>query len=802
MQEIIDISFEILIKFVELIIPSLFLLMPGYIVLSSNILKRYLKDSIYFERDKFIFGFLIWCYYIVFSTYITEIYFKEFIYLIFYLNYLIAFLLVIHFVATNYKKLLKITRTILRKKYKLKIKVIKTLALLYVILYSILVIFITLFVPIVFNYDAISIYLISARKILLPKKCIDLTWPSDVDGLLVFPILLAWFYFISIDIPIRIISILLFIMCIVVIYSLSQKIFNDDKISVFTAGIWVTMPIILWYMCKNSLYLDLPLILFSAISMYLLLHIYSNKPTPIYSLLLGISISLLLVIKEFGIYFAWLFTILASIIYLRINLETFKNKILIILLIFSPFIIQHFIFFYLFREIYLKFIYFITKTLFRLSILSIIFIIIIFYKIEIKYFKYTKDIRNIIIFLVPFLLPLIFFVNNILIYRSPFSSFTIFEMQYFRKLGYTIIYTRSIGNFSLSEILFSNAILTINFIPTIMLTFYIFIKRKINVKNTNITYFFLVLIWFYYALYFFFFTTNGKIFPLVRRALPLTIPLSLLVTGTLSIFNHNRSTQWMIFSLYILFIDIIYYYWLIRYPNLWWKTILDNIIEREIINHITTLISLVFWILVMMFIILIKCSREREMLLRLEEKKVFIITTLFLVVSNIMAIHIVNDLLFDKTYRWDLFYYENINSTNELNVNFPLKDVIEYFHQMRLERMTVLGFGISSLEFFISDISTIDLVNYRNWYIYRVLVLDNIDNNTIISFLKEKNIKYFLIPKKNHYSWIKYEALKEKSAFLKLLINSAEIHYGDTVYRFKRVKSFKYYYLWTLEEDR
>ena len=204
-----------------------------------------------------------------------------------------------------------------------------------------LIVFITLYTPLIYQYDAISIYLIEGKQLVVGSSSITNTWPTFGDGMPVVPILYSWFYVISTGPLLRIIPISLFLLTLLLTYAICKRLFPEKPQVAYAALIsLVTMMPIWWYMAGASLYLDLVFIFFTASSIYVLIYIMmSGDSNPVSYLLLGVNLLLLILCKEFGILYAWFIIILLLFWRYRQGIRALLWNIILPILLLVPFIL-------------------------------------------------------------------------------------------------------------------------------------------------------------------------------------------------------------------------------------------------------------------------------------------------------------------------------------------------------------------------------------------------------------------------------------------------------------------------------
>lgn len=183
--------------------------------------------------------------------------------------------------------------------------------IVHVLLFSLLVLIIILTVlysPLLYNWDAVSIYIPIAKTIVETES---LTGPNiyyqtsqTMYAPPLTPILMAFFMSIAGDLGFRIVPIVLSIMMFLVIYDII-KMFVERPIAPALASFFtiVANPFYILYYVKESMYLDLGFIVLTLFVLYETIKILSSHDLQTRQLLLwSIALALLIASKEYGIY--------------------------------------------------------------------------------------------------------------------------------------------------------------------------------------------------------------------------------------------------------------------------------------------------------------------------------------------------------------------------------------------------------------------------------------------------------------------------------------------------------------------
>jgi len=205
------------------IVSLLLLVLPGYSLLHMSWIRYKIDLS---EIDKVLFGFIIWIFYILSTILIVKIIFPKYLEYIMWFNYFIGFILTGYWFLTNI--LMKISN---HSPYKLRIKLVQlTLGgtLPFLLPMIAFIILITLYTPIIYQYDALSMYLIEGKQLIDGSSSIAGTWPTFGDSMPLMPIIYSWFFYLS-DAPIlRLIPLTFFFLTILLVYNMGRKLFPKN----------------------------------------------------------------------------------------------------------------------------------------------------------------------------------------------------------------------------------------------------------------------------------------------------------------------------------------------------------------------------------------------------------------------------------------------------------------------------------------------------------------------------------------------------------------------------------------------
>jgi len=247
-----------------------------------------------------------------------------------------------YFIITFLALSITLIRILKRRSY-MKIKNSHLLPSLFLLTTIIVIILFVLYSPLLYNWDAVSLYLPIAKSIIKTGYFVSANvYYGTVQTMYAAPLtptLLAFFYTVIGDVGFRLVPIFFSILMFVVIYN-TIRLFEKRYayiIATITFFTIVTNPFFIRYYIKDSMYLDLGFITMTFLSIYETIKILlykNNKEIVPWSM----AVALLIISKEYGIYIAVpLFTI---VIY-SILIEYIKNlnilKVFLILLMCIPY---------------------------------------------------------------------------------------------------------------------------------------------------------------------------------------------------------------------------------------------------------------------------------------------------------------------------------------------------------------------------------------------------------------------------------------------------------------------------------
>ncbi|MFX0136551.1 MAG: hypothetical protein ACFFDN_23125, partial [Candidatus Hodarchaeota archaeon] len=596
------------------------------------------------------------------------------------------------------------------------------------------IVIITLYTPIIYQYDALARYLIEGRQLVEGSSSIVGTWPMFGDSMPIMSIISSWFFYLS-DTPIlRFISLTFLFFTIILVYNMGRKFTPENyHVSYVSILALISMISLQWYMAKTSLYIDLCFIFFAASSIYSLMIILEDGTKKIKFFLLGINLSLLLLTKEYGIFHIWFIIgfIIFSQYYKTIKktyVSLYYNLFLII-----PFGVHIFYNFVIY--LFTKNINIISSIIFQLIsiIISSILQIIIFISGNIK----SKKINfyNFTIVIIPIFISLLFFINNFILFGTPLGTFKIkyIKALYDINIIYTVKTISQISYLNIPNLFFSNGILAVNLFPIIFYLITSLIQRVHKIQDRNSI---LLISWFFYSLLLLYYVNLGYIEGgYIRRILVFAIPIALMVgKGIQNLLEENFLPHYIgnltyIFSNSLFLTNI----WLIKLESTeWWLRNLDSVVINFVYAHP---IEIFFYALPWLFFyIYIKFRKNNFIIKKIYSKNIRTKVSIIIIIISIITPSIIfyQAIKYQKT--WNPSYYDEADAVKSYDNHWFIPVLDFYDSQLRDDNYSTVGFGVMPLQYFLKR-PFIDLNHPRNWLIYLPL-FQSISIDSLLNYLE------------------------------------------------------------------
>ena len=782
---------------IKSIFSLLLLVLPGYSLFNIKLINKEISLN---KMDKFLFGFIIWIFYIVSTVLLSNIIFPNYLTYVFFFNYLLGFILVGYWFFKEIRRILNnFSRT---HHYQIKINLRNiTLSgtLPFIFSMIIFIVIITLYTPIIYQYDALGSYLIEGRKLVEDSSSLTEKGSTFGASMPVMPIIYSWFFYLSNTPILRLIPLTFFFLTILITYKLGRKLSPENPHAAYISVVsLISTTALQWYMAKTSLYLDLCLMFFTAFSIYVLMIVLEDESKGVNFIVLSINLALLLLSKEYGIFYTWF--IIGFLVFLRCK-KIFKN--LYCSLFHSLFLIMPFslrMFSYLMLYSFTKKTYITPSNVFKffIIILFLILNILVIIRVEIKYIK--LNLSTLVIAIIPLIFPALFFINNFFSWGTPFGTY---KESYIESLYETgIIFVGSaapnISYFNIPNIFLCICLLAMNFLPLLFFSLRLLapLIHKIQDKHTE-----LLSSWFLYSLLLFFYVTSGYIKGgHIRRILILVIPVALIVgKGIHYLLNHYSIPYYIGNLIYICSISIFQgYLWFLKVDVKKWWLINLNFLINDIIyaQFMEVILYSSPWLVLLIFI---RLTKNNLILSKIHSNKFWAkINILIMLISTITpTMMIIQAIKYPKT--WNPSYYDEADSVKSYSNHWHIP-IIEYYRsQLNYDTSITIGFGVNTIQYFLER-PFIDLNHPRNWVTYLPL-FQEISTKELLSYLESLNARYFLIPTENMGNRDRYEAAL-KTSTLFILIESSEVFTGSEgqMYKFEKLAEFSPLVLYVLTQ--
>ena len=765
------------------LISLLLLFLPGYSLLHIKWIQKKIDFS---EIDKFLFGFIIWIFYIVSTILIANIIFPNYLKYVFWFNYLLGFILVGYWLFTEIPRV-----SFNLSNYQVKINLMDitlggTLPFLLPMIAFVVVI--TLYTPLIYQYDALALYLIEGRQLIDGSSSLVGTWPTFGDSMPVMPLIYSWFFHLS-DTPLlRLIPLSFFFLTIFLVYAMARKLSPRNPNAAYISLVsLVSMSSIHWYMSKTSLYLDLGFIFLAASSIYALILALDNDSTRANFLVLGMNLAILALSKEFGIFQAWL--IIVIFIFLRYR-GTFHNwlwSLIQSLLLLAPFMIRlfNYIMIYSFSDIDI-----VGPVITFQCYQLIAFLFILMFTVNRIDFQGTKlDLSRLIIVIAPLFVSALFFAHNFYSLGAPLPSLT--EQYLERLLELDIVFApwkpTNVSFLKIIDVFLSNTLMAMNLVPLLFFLFALILSR-FHMKRSWPTN--LLSSWFFYALFIFYYESFGIMEgALIRRILPLAIPLALIVgQGVHYLLRYSSCPDWIGTVTYTSATSLsLAYLWFVELDSTkWWMVNLHSLTTNFAkASYLEAILYSTPWLLLILVIV----SKRRFGQSKIFSNKFWSMTgIILLLVSAVTPIAIFNQSI-RYTKNWNPSYYDEADSVKTYANHWYIPILDLYRSRLNDNNSTTIGFGVTPLEYFLER-PFIDLNHPRNWLAYLPL-FQELSKDALISYLESLDARYFLIPTEEYHGRNRYEAALKNSTLFKL-ISTSEVFTGTDgqMHKFEKLAIF------------
>jgi hypothetical protein len=663
---------------------------------------------------------------------------------------------------------------------------------------------ITLYTPIITQYDALSSYLQITRD--LASGYNSPIHPSFVDRPPAVPILYSLVYLFGGLSAVRMVPLIFLGVLLVVIYK-SAAVIEPKYATVRWVSViaMCSMLVLYIYMSKWSLYVDLGFTLFLSILCYVLLLMYNGRKDNAVFSVFGMISALSIITKEFGVFYFWIFLWLLLVLFRKSVFGKVVERILWSSLLLSPFLIYHLLSsnIFLAKTVQAN----ITElTLFRIILVILFFAVFIVLGLP----KFIRNISRKNLLVVIVVLPLLisggYLAHNYLTIGSPFGSYVSFYRAFLRSVGIEIPGSQIISQSNLGTYLMeapnfflSTMLCAPNIIPLLLGLLITFREKNDKYK--------VIVFWFLFSLLFFsFLNLNQLERGFVRYLMPLTVPSVLLIgigVHSLLVISRiqlsNSSILYLIINTFSLF-----YIWFIKgNGSWWWLNNLQNITNQSPLATLSDLsFYTVLWIPLLLYAIIKHKWKTNFSMPKIsfngKWKKILIIPIFLSLLVPFHMLYVTIGYV-DKA-SWNPDYHNQPESILDYSGDHFIEVIKYYQNNLNHDHATTLGMGVSPLDFMLNR-PFIDLASDRN-KIYFLDLLQEQDLEIVIQTLEKWNISYFLIPREDSGFRIReFTAISKNSTLFTLIIRSERLSIPQLGnYEFIKLASFKLFDLYILKK--
>lgn len=775
----------------------LLLVIPGYSLVHVKWIRQKIDVG---ETEKFVFGFIIWVFYLVATILIAKIMIPQYIRYVHWFNYFLGFILAGYWLLViAVKKLPK------RPTGKLRINLTRSTlggTLPFLVPMISFVVLITLYTPIIFQYDALGMYLIQGGQLAESSTSLDISWPTFGDSMPVMPILYSWFYQLT-DTPIlRVIPILFFFLSIFLVYRMARGLSPRKPHAAYTSLVSLVSIISLyWYMAKTSLYLDLSFIFFAACSVYMLMHVLGNKSTRFGYVVLGMSLALLILSKEYGILHTWFIIGILLFSHYRVIIRNTFQAFLQGLFLLAPFLIRHLSYIAIYSFLETPIMGPIASYQSFLICVFLLLLTLILPRVHLE--GPTRNLSTLILILVPLSFPTVFFTHNFLTLGVPFGTLSEPYLQRLHELGITFAQWRptDFSILKLPDILFTNTLMAMNIVP--FLSFFSALllpsfKRSRSMPTR------LLLSWFFYSLFTFYFVSFGQFEGgFVRRLLPLIIPVTLMVgKGVHYLLEYHSLPGFLGTAVYTFAASIfLAHLWFVKLDGSeWWLKNLQLVVKSyPKASYVEVLLYASPWLLLILFVIANKSLSQAHHFgcSEMHPGRIFFLVSVTLTLFSSATAFAFFSQAVGNLKTPDPAYYDQADSVKPY-INHWFIPVLDFYRsQLSNDNSTTIGFGVTPLQYFLRR-PFIDLTYPRNWLIHLPLI-SSTSTDEIVGYLRRLDACYFLIPTEVYGTRDKYEAALKNSTLFRLIETSAVFAGNGQIFSFEKLATFRPFELYTIK---
>lgn len=641
--------------------------------------------------------------------------------------------------------------------------------LAYVIIIVLFVILpLSIFHTIYIEWDALFLYLPLAKSIMTTGGIIydpyrfSAIFPSLIPPAI--PITYAWILNEVGEVGLSTLPFMYFGVTLLTVFSVAKELFGDVNKALISTSVFVSFPAVYIVLASRSLYLDVPFILYAVLFVFFLTKAVKYNQG-IWYLFSGIALSLLILTRDFGIFFVPIFLLLFIF-----QLKYKYLKVVSTIVFLSPFYLLS-----IFQIQYLS-------TVFSLFIWNILFGISIYSIGKIKNIAWKVSLKEFLLFIIP-LFPVVgYLARNFLAFRNIFLFVSLNSsyqevLNLFLQAGYNPGFTP----FSYSDplridlLFFAEGLGAPYVIPLLLSVGYFIYKiyrKKLQIHWVPVLAVFLLIL----SLWSFWFTLDIQ----PRRLYYFAPFFSILITeGFILLSQKFRKNYHLLIRASIYLIIVFGYIWFFKiaarkvnafeivYWGLGTQTLWDIIFY-------TSLFFLVFLIDIISPVRFHELKNNGKII-----KSIKILIVIFIILFSIYSMGgILNDIAVNGY---------NLRHEVSDNWEYQMPQIISYYQKNIHDDYITVTFHGAYLIYF-ANRSVIEFTRPTT-AIPLLPLLKETNETLIIQELTKQNIRYFLLPKPNNKFYNLYLNLKNNCTLFNIIEKNPN---------FTLIKEFTYYKLYKL----
>jgi len=606
---------------------------------------------------------------------------------------------------------------------------------------------ITVYHPLFLEWDAVSVYLPSAKSIAMTGGLYSIYHVSEVITFLspALSIIYAWIFFLARGDYFRLLPFIYFLLTCLTLYQLSRRVSGTHG-ALIAVFIFASMVSTIRILAIKSLYLDIAFNFFTSVSIFFVRRATEDHNSFWY-LFTGMASALAVLTKQLG--FITLLLVF-SLIILSLDIKFRRTVFLIcVLAVFNFFFLWDALAFLHFPE-YLKYVF--------IRQLPIIVLTPVLFFLSNRYKKGSATLKDIGMFSLPMAFIVLVVIRNIreLGIVSGGWGPGISEASNLSSLIFPLRRSVDIGSFFAWHPLFlSIGLGAIYLIPMIIGTCDIIYK---SCKGDHVPSILLIWVIAFIMMWAFFFGCTYQDFDF-RNLYHFAPVFSIIIAKGVNVFTtFLRINEKYSFYPFILFNTIVLVYVWTYYFN---GSMMDNLFAFKF--NIPDILNIYFFSLLFIIIFLLYRLFVRKRIsfcvaIGSLHKKISFLASMSLLTIILSQIVLFNSIIlpvvsYVNRNGWDPRNYNNKYPTSGFANIF---EVIDYYNTQVKNNYITISFYAYFLMYY-SNRSVIDL-GYLYGYQSILPILNCNDSSTLLHKLFNSNIRYFLIPKPSHPTQSIYEA--------------------------------------------